>query len=106
MSNDTLDRVLNTVLGVLASAGAAASVIGVAGLLLMMLCSGPQGYYLKAAKTGFVSSVYEDIKWSPDRLVFTGPNGSAWQVYNMLTVPEPEPDPPYRTLELKDTVQL
>lgn len=47
----------------------------------------PNGYYIEAAPSGHVSQVYQDIKWGPDRLIFTGPNGQAWQVLYFVENP-------------------
>lgn len=103
MNNDTLDRVLNAVLGVLASAFAFASVFGAVALALAIFASGPQGYYIQAAETGYTSNVYEDIRFGFDRLIFTGPNGNAWEVYRFVTTPEPTH---VKKLSARETVNL
>jgi hypothetical protein len=106
MSNETLDRILNATLGVLAAAGGLFSILGVVALSLAIFSSGPQGYYVQAAETGYTSSVYQNIRFGQDRLVFYGPNGNAWQVFKMITEPPPVPESNFKTLELKDTVNL
>ena len=55
-------------------------------MFFMIFISAPTGrYYVEAAKTGYLSSVYQDIKYGGDRKIFTGPNAQAWEVYSFMT---------------------
>ena len=74
-----------------------AAVLGMWYLVGAAFLSHPTGYYIKANESGYVSEVYQDIKYGEDRLVFTGPNGAAWEAYRYLTKPEaPVPVPRYQ----------
>ena len=103
MNDSTLDKVLYAVLGVFAGSLSAASVVGVVALTLHLFCSGPQGYYIEASSRGYTSSVYQNIKFGTDKLIFTGPNGNAWQVYTMVTTPAPTH---VKKLSARETVNL
>ena len=71
----------------------------VASLIVVLVCgtiafgnavfaAEPLGYYVQAHKTGYTSEIRQDIRFGEDRVVFQGPNGNVWKVYEFLTKPE------------------
>ena len=106
MSDSLVDKLLNTLMGVLCAMGTLLAIFGTIAATMAIFFAVPQGYYIKASGTGFTSAVYENIKYGEDRLVFHGPSGKAWKIYLTLSKPPVEPESRFKTLELRDTVQL
>ena len=93
-----LDAVIDGLQLTLYFGGCLAVMSGIWFMMFAIFGSHPTGYYIEASKSGYVSEVYQDIKYGKDRLVFTGPNGPAWEAYKYLTKPVPKPEPLYKTI--------
>ena len=93
-----LDNMIDGFLMILCTGASVIVIVGVWFMMLAMFNAHPTGYYIKASESGYVTEVYQDIKYGTDRLVFTGPNGMAWEAYKYLTKPELKPEPLYKTL--------
>ena len=66
--------------------------------VLALAYGGPTGtYHLEAEGTGYISSVYQDRAYARDTLIFRGPNGQAWKVYDFVTNPSAPAQGPDQT---------
>ena len=83
-----MDRVGDIFIGIMAALASFLAATLVVLLFLHIFLAGPTGeYYVKADYQGYMSSVYADQKYDGDRLIFRGPNGQAWKVYDFVTSP-------------------
>ena len=82
------DKSLDILVAVVAASGITALVFGVIAFGFAVFAATPVGYFVQAHDSGYTSEVREDIRFGEDRVVFTGPNGNVWKVYDHLTKPE------------------
>lgn len=85
-----IDSALDGLLIVLIICIGITAILGIWFGILAVFSAYPTGYYIEASESGYVSQVYQNIKYGKDRLVFTGPNTQAWEAYFYMTKPEPE----------------